>query len=98
MLFAVRFHDRPDRLPVRHAYLPAHVAWLDAHQDQVLVGGSLRDPGDDRPVGGLWIVEAESEQAVRALFATDPFWVQGLRERVEVLRWQKAFPDRQAIV
>jgi hypothetical protein len=29
MLFAVRFHDRPDRFAVRREFLAAHIAWLD---------------------------------------------------------------------
>ena len=98
MLYAVRFFDRPDRLAVRQQYLKAHVAWLDEHRERILVGGSLRDAPGETPVGGLWIVEAESKKDVEELFATDPFWVNGLRERYEILFWSKAFPDRKVPV
>jgi len=98
MLYAVRFFDRPDRLAVRQKYLDAHVSWLDEHRDQILVGGSLRGAPGETPVGGLWIVEAESRQDVEKLFATDPFWVNGLRERYEIFFWSKAFPDRKVQV
>lgn len=94
MLFAVLFHDRADRLHVRQEQSDAHIAWLDAHRDKVLVGGSLRLPQDGHPVGGLWIVEAEDEAEVKFLFSTDPFWTYGLRERYEIRLWRKAFPDR----
>lgn len=98
MLFAVRFHDRPDRLDVRRAHLPAHIQWVDAHKDVVLVAGSLRrEPGND-PVGGLWIVELPGKREVEALIATDPFAVHGLRESYEILHWSKALPQHRALV
>lgn len=99
MLWAVRFHDHSDPLALRQQHLQAHIDWLDTHKDVVLIGGSLRDePGDARPVGGLWIVEAPSRAAVEALLQTDPFWRCGLRERVEIHCWSKAFPDRRVPV
>jgi hypothetical protein len=95
MLYVVRFTDRKDRLATRREHLPAHIAWLDLHRDRVLGAGSLRpDPGAD-PVGGLWIVEASSRAEVESLLVTDPFWVEGLRETVDIWFWSKAFPDRQ---
>ncbi|HLA64928.1 MAG TPA: YciI family protein [Rhodothermales bacterium] len=98
MLFIVRFTDRPDTADIRALHLPAHLDWLDAHAATVLVAGSLRPDADAPPVGGLWIVEAESREAVDVLIGTDPFWVHGLRAGVEVLLWSKARPDRQALV
>jgi len=98
MLFAVRFEDHAGRAAVRSAHLDAHIAWLDRHRDVVLVGGSLRRNPGETPIGGLWIVEAESAEAVTALIAGDPFWTAGLRRSVEVLHWSKAFPERRVPV
>ena len=93
-LFAVRFHDRADRLPVRQTHMQAHLAWLNGHQSQILVAGSLRsDPGQP-PVGALWVVRADNRAAVQVLIETDPFWQQGLRASCEILHWSKAFPGR----
>lgn len=94
MLYAVRFHDRADRLATRERFLDAHVAWLAERRDRVLVAGSLRPEPGTAPVGGLWIVEAGSRAEVEALYATDPFWTEGLRERVEIHFWSKALPGR----
>ena len=93
MFYVVRFHDRADRLAVRERWLAAHVAWVGARRDRVLVAGSLRAAPGDAPVGGLWIVEAESRAEVEAIVATDPFWTEGLRERVEIWHWSKALPE-----
>lgn len=94
MLYAVRFHDRADRLATRERFLAAHIAWLAERRDRVLVAGSLRDEPGTPPVGGLWVVEAESRADVEAIYATDPFWTEGLRERVEIDFWSKALPER----
>lgn len=98
MLYVVRFTDRADRKATRQQFLAEHIAWLDRHRDVVLVAGSLRpEPGAD-PVGGMWLVDAPDRQAIEALFQSDPFWVEGLRETYEILFWSKAFPDRKVPV
>lgn len=98
MLFIVRFTDKPECLSTRKQFLPAHLQWLDQHQQTVLVAGSLRPETDAVPVGGLWVVEAQSKTEVESLFLTDPFWVQGLRQSFEVLHLSKAFPERKVPV
>ncbi len=94
MLFIVRFFDHPGSEVLRQQHLAAHIEWLDARRDSILVAGSLREePGADA-LGGLWIVEAGSKQDVEALYRSDPFWTAGLRQAVEILHWSKAFADR----
>ena len=98
MLFIVQFEDEPDVAEIRQKLLADHFAFLDNKKDKVLVAGSVREIPSDRPLGGLWIIEAESEAEVRDLFKDDPFWVNGLRASVRINRWAKAFPDRKTLV
>ena len=98
MLFVIRFIDRADCREIRERYLDAHLAWLGHRRQSILVAGSLRETPDSVPLGGLWVVEAESKNAARELFQTDPFWVHGMRESVEILHWSKAFPDERQLV
>ncbi len=98
MLFVIRFIDKQDQQDVRQQYLQAHIDWLDARRDSILVAGSLRLDEDDPPVGALWVVEAESKADAMAVFKTDPFWEHGLRQGYEIFHWSKAFPDEQALV
>jgi uncharacterized protein YciI len=98
MLYAVRFYDKENVPAIRTQYLPDHFKWLEEHGDQVLVGGSLRVTAENPPVGALWIVEAESQAQVEELLKTDPFWVQGVREKYEVFLWMKAFRDKKVLV
>lgn len=90
--FMVRFTDRSDRLDVRARHGEAHLRWLAEHADRIRLGGPLRARAEGDPVGAMWLVEAEDAEAVKAMIDTDPFWIHGLRERVEILHWRKAVP------
>ena len=98
MLFAVLFTDKPEHGALRAAHLQAHIEWVDAHKDLVLVAGSLRSEPGITPQGGLWIVEAATKTSVMQLMATDPFYTCGLRQSWEVLHWSKALEHHRALV
>lgn len=97
MLFLVRFTDRPDSYPLRQRLLEAHIDWCARHRESVLVAGSLRVEPDAAPIGGAWVVEAQSKAAVEALMQTDPFWTGGLRAGVEILHWSKALAEKALV-
>lgn len=98
MLFIVRFTDRTERLAIRKEFLPAHLEWLKDHEAIVRVAGSLRPETDAAPVGAMWVVEAKDKKEIETLLLSDPFWVHGLRQSVEILHWLKAFPDQKVPV
>jgi len=98
MLFIVQFEDKPGVAEQRQKLLESHFAFLDSRKDKVLVAGSMREIPSDRPLGGLWIVEAESEVEVRDVFKDDPFWVNDMRASVRINKWVKAFPERKTLV
>jgi len=98
MLFIVQFEDKPGVTETRQELFPSHLEFLDRVKDRVLVPGSVREIPSDRPLGGLWIVEAESKDEVEEIFKDDPFWTNGLRASVRINRWHKAFPDRKVPV
>lgn len=95
MLFIVQFEDKPNMGELRQKLLQAHFDWLATVKDHVLVPGSMREIPSDRPLGGLWIVEADSAEHVQEIFKHDPFWTNGLRAGYKLNRWVKAFPDRK---
>jgi uncharacterized protein len=94
MLYIVQFEDKPDMGELRDLLLESHFKFLDLMKERVLVAGSMREVPSDKPVGGLWIVEARDESEVRDIFKDDPFWTNGLRASVRINRWHKAFQDR----
>lgn len=92
-LFVLRFTDKPGTAEIRQQYLPAHLDWMAKHIDVVLAGGSLRTESGTVPVGGMWIARAVDKASLQALLETDPFWMAGLRDKVEILHWSLAVPD-----
>jgi hypothetical protein len=80
---------------LRDKLFASHLEWLDQNKEKVLVPGSLRPDVDGASLGGLWILEAESKAEVEQIYQTDPFFANGMRAKVEVYFWKKAFEDRK---
>ena len=69
-----------------------HAAFMDDLVDKgsIILGGPLEG---DRET--MQIIAAESEQAVRDLFATDPWWVNGMLTPVRIERWTIVLDGRE---
>jgi uncharacterized protein YciI len=70
-----------------------HAAFMDGLVDggSIILGGPLEG---DRET--MHIIAAESEQAVRDLFATDPWWVNGMLTPVRIERWTIVLDSRSS--
>ncbi|WP_028715820.1 YciI family protein [Pantoea ananatis] len=71
--------------------MEAYLQWLESVRSSVLIAVSLREHATAHPDDALWIVEAASKEAVEALLKQDPFWLEGLRQNVEIRLWRRAF-------
>lgn len=94
-LYMVYRIDRDDgqAAAIRAATRPAHRAYMDQFAARVRLGGPILD-ADGQGCGGLMLIEAESEQAVREMVANDPFELAGLSSRIDIypFRWQTNRP------
>lgn len=74
------FHglDRPGALEVRKATRPAHLAWIETLDPRVKIGGPMLAEDGATPVGSMLVVEAETLDDAKALFAQDPYALAGL--------------------
>ena len=98
MLYAVLFEDNQDLgADVRKQHMPAHLAFLEEHAARIKAAGPLRAPSG-APEGGLWLVEADSPEAVDALVKEDPFWPTGLRRSVRILAWTRVFAEGKRLI
>lgn len=95
MNYVVLFEDNPDRADVRAKLMPDHLAFLESNAASVQAAGPLKDATTGAAAGGLWVVTAESDSAVRSLVEADPFWPTGLRRSVRVLKWTQVFRNGQ---
>jgi len=98
MLFVARFTDKPGIAERRAELLEEHFDWLAANDDKVLLAGSLRSDVGGDSLGGLWVIEAGSKAEAEQVFATDPFFANGLRAKVEVFHYVKAHPDKTSVI
>jgi len=88
MRFVALLEDKPDTGALRDAHQAAHEAFLRTHKGTILMAGALREQADARPIGGLWLFEADSKQAVEVIIAEDPFYKAGMRATIRVLDWR----------
>ena len=95
MLYAVLFEDDPAKTGERRRHMPAHLAFLEREADRIRAAGPLLD--GEAGAGGLWLVEADAESAVRRLVEADPFWPTGLRRSVRILAWRQVFSDGRRV-
>jgi uncharacterized protein len=94
-LYVVYRLDRSDGLAgaIRAATRPLHQSYMKAFADRLRLGGPVLN-ADGAPCGGLMVIEAESEDAVRALVQDDPFEQAKLSSHIVIhpFRWQTNRP------
>src|SRR5512138_3545707 len=99
MLYAIFGNDVPDSLEKRKAARPAHLARLQALQDEgrlILAGPfpavDAADPGLAGYTGSLIVAEFASLEAAEAWAATDPYVAAGVYAHVAVRPFRKVLP------
>lgn len=99
MLYAIIGHDAPDSLAKRRAARPAHVARLQALQQQgrlVLAGPrpaiDAADPGEAGFSGSLVVAEFSDLPSAQSWAQDDPYVHAGVYVRVEVYPFVKTLP------
>src|SRR4029077_16817183 len=98
MLYAVLFEDDAKlAVELRRQHMPSHLSFLERNAARITAAGPLRAPAGD-PAGGLWLVEADSPEAVDALVKEDPFWSTGLRRSVRILSWSQVFAEGRRMI
>ena len=98
MLYVALFEDNPNlAADIRREHMPAHLSFLEKNAARIKAAGPLRARSGD-PAGGLWIIQADSPEAVHALVKEDPFWRTGLRQAVRILAWSQVFAEGNRLI
>jgi len=84
-------------VPVRAEHEPAHLAYLEANRDAIVMAGGLRSAHGGPYVGGLWVFEVSSRERAVALIEQDPYHQANPRQ-YRLLVWGKALPQYQVLV
>lgn len=99
MLYAIIGHDAPDSLEKRKTARPAHLARLQALQDEgrLLLAGPFpavdaADPGPAGYTGSLIVAEFASWREAQAWAEADPYAAEGIFAQVLVRPFRKVLP------
>lgn len=89
-VFIVRL-EHPDEAGWRQ-WLKPHLEWVRAQVDSGHIIASGPSIGTTFRQGWL-IMKAESEDSLRSLLETDPFWDPGIIENLLIVEWNPVFGE-----
>ena len=84
--------DKPDAAPVRAENRPAHLDYLKASDDKILVAGPLLSENAQNPIGSLLIMDFADLAEARTFAEGDPYKQAGVFESVTIKPWRQVFP------
>ena len=89
MLYIIYQTDRPGGEDVRAATRDAHFAYLDAHEDILVLGGAMLAEDGKTRTGSVLIVNVANRREAETFSENEPFRKAGLFERVEINRMRR---------
>ena len=87
MLFIIHALDKPSALPTRLANYDAHKAFLSdtsAYGVKIVMSGPQVADDGETMIGSLFLVEADSREAVERFNRADPFHAAGIWDAVTI--------------
>ena len=95
MLFAFMGYDKPNGLAHRMAVRPEHLRHLDTLGDKLILAGPFLDDQGDMN-GSIMVIEAESLEAAKGLYGSDPFVREGVFASYEVRAFKLGINNTRA--
>ncbi len=92
MQFAIVCLDKPDHGHLRAENRPAHIDYLNANLEHMVLAGPFLSEDGERPVGSLLIMEFDDLDQARAFAKGDPYAKAGLFESVTIRPFRKVLP------
>jgi uncharacterized protein len=90
MLYIIYQEDRPDGAEIRAAAREAHFAYLDKHEDILVLGGALlAGDSDNARTGSVLIINVPSRAEAEAFSENEPFRKAGLFSSVKISRMRR---------
>jgi hypothetical protein len=89
MLYIIYQVDKPGGEATRAATRDAHFAYLDAHEDILVLGGAMLAEDGKTRTGSVLIVNVADRAAAEAFSENEPFRKAGLFARVEINRMRR---------
>jgi uncharacterized protein YciI len=91
MIFVVIGKDKPGG-EARRKHRAAHLEFIADHQAPLIYAGPLIEEG--RMIGSLFVFEVADRAALGAHLARDPYFAEGIFEKVDVYESRWMVPER----
>jgi uncharacterized protein YciI len=89
LLYIIYQEDRPDGAAIRAAARQEHFAYLDKHQDILVLGGAMLGDDNTTRIGSVLIVNVPDRAAAEAFSENEPFRKAGLFSSVKITRMRR---------
>jgi len=86
MLWAVYGVDKPGSAALRKERRPEHTAYLNQNSSMIFFSGPLQSDDAGTDIGSLWILKADSREAVQAFVDNEVFVRAGVFQNITVRR------------
>lgn len=91
-MYVVHCKDKPGASQVRLDNRAAHLDYLKAHLDKVVMAGPVQTDDRSGMVGSVLVLDFADRAALDAFLKGDPYAKAGLFESVTVLPYKKVLP------
>ena len=89
MLYIIYQVDRPGAEAIRAAHREAHFAYLEEHQEILVLGGAMLGEDGKTRTGSVLVINFPRREEAERFSASEPFRKAGLFERVEITRMRR---------
>lgn len=87
MLYVINTEDKPGALELRMETRPQHLEYIKELGDALLLAGPFVDD-DDKMIGSLLVIKADSLDEAKEMAARDPYAKAGVFASSEVKPWK----------
>lgn len=89
MLWIIYQLDRPDGVAIRSATRTQHLAYLDEHENILVLGGAILADDSDERLGSCLVINVPNRAAADAFSENEPFRRAGLFASVTIRRMRR---------
>lgn len=92
MRYILFCEDKADSEPLRLANREHHLAWVATKTDSIMLAGPMLSDDGEHMLGSMFILEADSVDAVRTFHNADPYTRAGLWGNVVIRPFRQVIP------
>jgi uncharacterized protein YciI len=93
--FAIHCIDKPLQQELRASTRAAHLAYVEAHAEHLVVAGPLLNE-EGSPIGSMLLMNFPDYRSAVGFAADDPYARAGLFASVAVTAWRQVLPRKEA--